>query len=795
MAVTESMATGDEPVFGPLLRELRLAASLTIEGLAETSGVSVRGIGDLERGRRAAPQRRTVAALADGLKLTAPQRQCLLSAARAGRSDGYTPVGVQAVPRGIPDFVGRERELSRLTELVAKGSVRQPSDAGAGSPVPGAVPVIVAVSGPPGAGKTTLALQAARRLAGHFPDGQVVVDMRGLDTESPAPAELMLGVLRALRVTDRELMHAGPQGHVHLYRRTLAERRFVLVLDNARDEAQVRPLLPGAGRGLVVVTSRRMLTGLEDVHRLPVDGLDAREATTLLTTLAGGERADTDAGHFERIAGYCGHLPLALRLAGRWLAAHEGWSVARLADRLASDTGRLDTLAAGDVRVTTAFDLSYRRLGSDAAGMFRRLALVPGPDVSAAGAAQLSGKHLFDAEDTLEELVEAGLLGVERDRYRMHDLLRIYALDRLNAEEDAADIAGAGAALHDWLLGTAVVAGRWFEPGYGAPPADWNGRVDLSTADKGRLWLQDEGANWLAAFRAAAASGDHAVVVEVAESLHWFSDQWIYWGHWPEVFATAAGSAHALGDAVLEATHLNYLAWARLMCEGRYRESLTHSAGALALAEAAADTGQQAWAHFYQAWAYRRLAEYGTAAGHMRRAGSLFESVGDPQGSLTARQGLASILSASGRAEEALDAFRAALRFLDEAGEGIEPHAADFARSGLHSGMAHSCEQLGKTEDAVGHLRRAVELSARSGNAGLESRDLDTLGRILLGTGRTAEAREVFARIVSLGPYADPHIAGKAVERLASLDAADMRTDGADREDRGEAHAAGADGP
>ncbi|GAB2997120.1 XRE family transcriptional regulator [Streptomyces pseudoechinosporeus] len=789
------MATGDEPAFGSLLRELRLAASLTIEGLAEASGVSVRGIGDLERGRRAAPQRRTVTALAEGLKLPASQRQRLLSAARAGRSDGYTPVGVQAVPRGTPDFVGRERELSWFTGLAGKVSGRQAPDGGGATPGAATAPVIVAVSGPPGAGKTTLALQAARRLAGHFPDGQIVVDMRGLDTKSPAPAELMLGVLRALRVADRELMNAGPEGHVRLYRQSLAERRFVLVLDNARDEAQVRPLLPGAGSGLVMVTSRRMLTGLEDVHRLPLDGLDAREATTLLTALAGAERADTDPGQFERIARYCGHLPLALRLAGHWLAAHKTWPVARLADRLAPDTGRLDALVAGDVRVSAAFDLSYRRLSTAAAGMFRRLALVPGPDVAAAGAAQLSGQHLFDAEDTLEELVEAGLLGVERDRYRMHDLLRIYALNRLDAEEAPADVTGARAALHDWLLGTAIVAGRWFEPGYGEPPADWNGYVDLSTADKGRLWLQEEGANWLAALRAAAGAGEHARVVEVAESLHWFSDQWIYWGHWPEVFATAADSAKACGDPVLEATHLNYLAWARLVCEGRYRDSLPHSVGALALAEAAADTSQQAWAHFYQAWAYRKLAEYGTAAGHMSRAGHLFESVDDLQGSLNARHGLALILSDFGRSEEALDAFRRALEFLDEAGDGIEPHAADFARTGLYAGMAYSSEQLGMMEEAVAHLRQAIDLSARSGNTGLESRDLDKLGRILLGMGRTAEAREVFARIVSLGPYAEPRIAREAAARLGSRDARAIRTDSADREKGQEAPAAGADRP
>ncbi|MDQ0904920.1 tetratricopeptide (TPR) repeat protein/transcriptional regulator with XRE-family HTH domain [Streptomyces canus] len=769
-AVGSEAMTQDEPDFGALLRELRQTASMTIEGLSEASGVSVRGIGELERGRRTAPQRRTVNALADGLGLAAPQRRRLVSAARAGRSDGYTPVGVQVVPPGHLDFVGRERELAYLTGLARRVADRRAPRGGGARTDPDGPPAVVAVSGPPGMGKTTLALQAARRLTEDFPDVQIVVDMRGLDAEPPTPAELMLGVLRALRVADREVAKAGPEGHVHLYRQTLAQRRFALVLDNARDEAQVRPLLPGSGTGIVVVTSRRMLTGLEGVHRLGLDGLDRREATMLLSTLVGDERAD-DTAALDKIAQYCGHLPLALRLAGSWLAVNRTAPVARLVERLAPDEERLRTLAARDLEVSAAFDLSYRQLSTPAARMFRRLALVPGSDVSAAGAAQLCGQSSFDAEDTLEELVEAGLLGVERDRYRMHDLLRLYAQAKLDAEEDAQDKAEARAALCDWLLRTAIVAGRWFEPGAGTPPGTPNGDVNLSSADRGRAWLQDEGANWLAALRAAGQSGRHALVVEVAESLHWFSDQWIYWGYWPEVFGMAADSAEVLGDPVLQATHLNYLAWARLLCQGRYRDSLTHSVRALALARQAGDTCQQAWAYVYQGWAHRELTEYETAAEHMSRAGHLFETAQDPQGSLTALHGVALILADSGRSEEAIGAYRRALDFLETAGDRIEPHAADFARAGSYSGLARSCESLGRTQEAVAHLRKSVDISERVGNIGLESRYLRRLGELLLGMGRTVEAREALSRLVSLGPYADPDAAREAAALIASLDA------------------------
>ncbi|MGC0334036.1 tetratricopeptide (TPR) repeat protein/transcriptional regulator with XRE-family HTH domain [Streptomyces sp. SAI-170] len=748
--------TGERDVFGALLRELRLAASLTIEALAERSGVSVRGIGDLERGRRAAPQRRTVAALADGLALAEADRERLLAAARAGRSPGYSPAGVRAFPRGIADFVGREAELAHLERLVEAEA---------------AAPVVVAVSGAPGTGKTTLALHAARRLADRFPDGQLVLELRGTQDSPPEPAELMLGVLKALQVSDKDLAQAGPQGHPALYRRLLAERRFLLVLDDARDERQVRPLLPGAGAGLVVVTSRRMLTGLESVHRLPLGELTADEAAALLRGLVGTERAAAEPAAMEDVARRCGHLPLALRIAGNWLATRTGWSVGRLADRLALEERRLDALSAGDMRVTAAFDLSYRQLTPSAARLFRRLALIPGPDTAAPAAAELTGQALFDAEDTLEELVEAGLLGTDGDRYRLHDLLRLFARDRLAADEDAAEVEAARAALYRMLLETAVVAGRWFEPDHGAPPASWRGSVDLSDAGKAGQWLRAEGPNWLAALRAAATAGEHTTVVRLAEALHWFSDQWIFWGHWPEVFGSAARAARALGDPVLEATQLNYHAWAMLLCEGRPGDSLALSAEALEAARLAGDTAQQAWAHYYQAWAHRRLGSYAAAAEHNQLAAGLFRAVDDLHGFIQSEYARAVDLNDQGEREAAVDAFLGGLALLDELGERIAPHVADFTRRGLHAGLGNTLTKLERWDEAVTHLETAVGICRDSGNAALESLHLSQLGDALLAAGDTAAARDAFARCAGLGPDADPQRVATARARLAALDA------------------------
>ncbi|PPS85388.1 ATP-binding protein [Streptomyces sp. MH60] len=753
---------GGQVAFGALLRELRLAASLTIEGLAETSGVSVRGIGDLERGRRAAPQRRTVAALADGLGLGEADRERLLTTARTGRVPGYSPTGVRSFPRGIDDFIGREHEIKQLTDLARP--------AGAGESWGPAGPTVVVISGPPGAGKTTLALQAAQAVAGAFPGGQLVVDLRGMADDPPGPAALMLGVLKALQVADRDLARVGPEGHPELYRHLLADQRCLLVLDNARDEAQVRPLLPSAGTGLVLVTSRRMLTGLDSVRRLPLAELGPEEATALLAGLVGSDRAGAEPAALAEVAERCGHLPLALRVAGNWLATRTGRSVRHLADRLAHEDRRLQVLSAGDVHVSAAFALSYQQLTPAAARLFRRLALVPGADTSPAAAARLTGQDVYDTEDTLEELVETGLLGTTGTRYRLHDLLRLYARTCLDAEEGTGDTDAARVSLHGWLLETAIVAGRWYEPDYGALPDGWDGDVDLSGPDPARAWLQAEGDNWLAAYRTAAATGEHTTVVEVAEALHWFSDQWIFWGHWTEIFDTAARSAQALGDPLLEATQLNYHAWALYLIEGRHHDSIDRAAQALTAAERAGDLNQQAWSRIYQSSAYRALEDFDRAMERTLQAADLFEAGGDLNGSLQTRFTVCSVLVKTDRPSEGLAFLAETFAFMDEAGDRITPHIAHFASVQMHSVSSDAHRSLGNWDAAVDHLHTALDLS--QDNPGMSSRLLNKLGHALTDAGRTQPAREAFHSCIALGPDADPSKVADAHEQLALLDAA-----------------------
>ncbi|MET9595439.1 tetratricopeptide repeat protein [Streptomyces sp. NPDC006516] len=762
----------EREVFGALLRQLRLDAHLTIQGLADLSGVSARGIGDLERGRRAAPRRRTVAALAAGLGLDTEQCGRLLTVARRGRGPASSAMPVHSFPRRTDDFVGRLPELVSLTALAAE----EVSPAGGGgSARDGSQPVVVTVAGPPGMGKTALALHAATKLVPHFPDGQMVLDLRGMD-ETPASAtELMLSVLKAFRVADGELVKAGPTGHAALYQDLLAERRCLLIFDNGCDEEQVEPLLPERGRSMVVVTSRRVLIGLRNVHRICLSELAQHEAVAFLTTAIGEERATREASALREVAHLCGYLPLALRVAGSWLATRTGWTVRRLADRLASDEHRLDSPVAGGRKVSAAFDLSYRQLTPDAARLFRRLSVVPGPDAGVACAAQLLGQDLPSAEDTLEELVEAGLLGPRGDRFRLHDLLRLYASGRLEAEEGHEEAERVRGGLYRWLLETTIVAGRWFEPGHGAPPAHWRGLVDLSSAALARQWLQIQGANWLAALRAAAQAGEHPLVVEVAESLHWFSDQWVFWGHWPEVYDMAARSAGLLGDEVMRATHLNYYAWALIVCESRPEAGLPVASQALAAALREGDVPQQAWAHYYQGWAHRSMERFAEAAEQYGRATPLFASTGDHHGSLWARHGCCSNLLSQGEGAAALAAYQQTLTMLEDAGDLIETHIAAAARISIESGIGRSYALLEKWDDAVTHIRRAVRLSDALGNLSLRSIHLLHLGEVLLSQGREEEAHEAFRACVALGSDADPVRLAEASARLARLNTKAVR--------------------
>ncbi|MFF0414791.1 ATP-binding protein [Kitasatospora sp. NPDC004745] len=726
---------------GPLLRAHRHAATLTLEELSERSGVSARAIGDMERGHSRGPQPRTVDALATALGLPPDDAAALLAAARSGRRRQPAVTARPCeLPPAVPDFTGRATETDWLARTTTDPRAHRVS----------------IVSGAPGLGKTALVLHAGRALGERFADGCLFLDLRGLDTDPVPPHDALASLLRALGVRERDLPVDTAERQT-LYRGLLRERDALVVLDNAAHEGQLRALLPGPGRGTVWVTSRRSLTGIEHARRLVLEPLPAESATTLLGAIlaqrddhparddrpaGGGHPADPAA--LARVADLCGHLPLALRIAGNRLLSRPAWDARDLADRLDDEDLRLHRLAAGDLRIRSAFRLSYEQLGEPERRLFRRLALVPGPDFDAAAGAVLTGLRPGPVEEMLDELLELGLLGTTAgDRMLFHDLLRLYARERLDEEEGAQERLAADTALHRWLLDTAAAAGQCFQPDGPRPGSAF------ATPRAAQLWLEAESANWLAALRRAAVEGRHPEVVRTAESMHWFSDRWTYWGHWPEVFGLSRTAARALGDTAAEATHTNYLAWAQLSCLGRPREALATAGQAADLADRAGDTVQQAWARFYAASAANRLGDLDTAVRRARHSAELFAAAGDREGHPQALMALSAAQHRQGAEADSLATADTILGLLaDPATAPGAAHIVDFTTANALIGKGRALLGLDRPAEAEAAFTQARRVSDRVGVPMLtgiaavgQARALDALGERDRAVAAAREAR------------------------------------------------------
>ncbi|MFI6317506.1 ATP-binding protein [Nonomuraea sp. NPDC050556] len=720
--------------FGALLRGFRHAAKLTIEELSHASGVSVRAIGNMERGASRGPQRRTVQALARALDLTPQAAQELTEAASGGRPRSAVTVGGACeFPRDMGDFTGRTAELDVLDDLA--DGVR------AGGPA-----VVVTISGPAGMGKTSLAVHAAERLAGRFPDGRLYVDLRGMDALPLAPATALARLLKGLGVAERSIPSDEAE-RAGQYRALLRERRCLIVLDNAAGEAQVRPLLPAAGPGMTLITSRRSLAGLEGVRQIPLAQLPGEEAAALLAAIIGRERAGADPRGLAEVARLCGNLPLAVRIAGNRLQSRPGWDLGQLAGRLGDEERRLEALAAGDLAVAGAFHLSYRQLSPTAQRVFRRLALAAAPDFGVPLAAVLAELDVWEAEDALEELVELGLLQSPfAARYRFHDLVRLYARARLSEQEPIEEQRSARRRMESWLLDVAVVAGRWFEPGFGAPPPGWNAVIALEGADEAEAWLRSESEAWLAALRAASRDGEHARVVEVAESMHWFSDRWMHCGFWREVFERSSAAAGALDDPGLQAVHLNYLSWALSITERRFADGERAALAALELAEKAGDVRQMGWSLMYASWALRDLGgtdDLRGAVEHAMRGADLLAREGDAEGYAQAVLSAADCLSRLDQVEEALALLRELAAALGDPSYGGSPAIIAFSLGSALDGLGDAYSSLGRWPEAVEHYRQALPQLRAHPIVRSIGRTLRHLATALDATGEPEAARQV----------------------------------------------------
>jgi tetratricopeptide (TPR) repeat protein/transcriptional regulator with XRE-family HTH domain len=701
--------------FGELLRQLRLDNGLTLEGLADRARVAVRTISDLELGKARSPRESTVARLAWGLRLEEPAKARFMAIAR-GRPvlDGLpATIGTsppQTLLRDIASFTGRAWELTELT-----------------APVASATPQVTvrAISGMAGIGKTALAVRAAHRLASRYPDGQIFL---GLHAHTPgqqpvAAAEALAILLQTAGVEARQIP-GGLGARARLWRHWLAGKRMLLLLDDAADSEQVRPLLPGTPGSLVLVTSRQELTALEDAHPVRLGVLPADEAARLLARLAARPDVDVEDPAVAEIALLCGNLPLALGILGRRLRHSLAWSPADLAADLTRARDRLAQLHTESVSVAAAFDLSYQDLSDAQQRMFRRLGLHLGSDIDAWAAAALAGVGPDDAQGLLQALCHQNLITEPaRGRYRFHDLIREHARAMTEAQDPAAERKAATERLLDYYQYAADRAEALLARQTRPQPVSATGAAPSAETPAVRdreyalSWARTERANLFACLDHATATGQAARVVALTAGVAALLRHDGPWAEAIDRHTAAAESARRLGDRLSQANALDELGIV-LRLTGDYRGAAEAQEEALRIYGQLGSRLGRANALSHLGYVHSLTDEYQQATADLREALALYRGLGDRLGQPDALNHLGTVLRLTGDFQGAAQTLEQALGLCRELGyrQG-EANALIYLgavrrRTGDFQGAAESLEQaLGIFLDLEHRLGQANALS------------------------------------------------------------------------------------
>jgi tetratricopeptide (TPR) repeat protein/transcriptional regulator with XRE-family HTH domain len=746
------------------LAQRRKTVGLTQEQLAERLGVERTTVVRWERGETQ-PQPWLQPRLAAALGVSAGRIEELLAT-------GGAPAGTQsraaAVPRQLPaavaDFTGRAAELAALTGMLNR--------AGAGAP--GTV-VISAIGGTAGVGKTALALHWAHQVAARFDDGQLYVNLRGFDPSgSPVTAaEAIRGFLDALGVPP-ERIPASPEAQAGLYRSLLSGKRILILADNARDEQQVRPLLPASPGSLVLVTSRSHLSGLaaaDGARLLSLDVLTDDEATQLLAPRIGHTRAAAEPEAISEIARLCGRLPLALAVAAARAAARPWFSLAGLADELADSAGRLDALDAGDPgsSVRAVFSWSYEQLSGEAARMFRLLGVHPGPDVTLPAAASLAGMAEADAGRLLRELARAHLIAEHvPGRYAFHDLLRAYAAEQAHAHGNHDDRAAATGRMLDHYLHTGARAALLLipakEPVALAPLRPGAAAGQPADYAQAMAWFEQEHQVLLAAIALAAESGFDGHAWQLPWALASFQHIRGHWQEWVATQRTALAAATRLGDTAAQALSGRLLAIA-CICLGDHDQARSHFASSLMLCQRLGDLLGEARIHQNLGVLAQRQGRHADALGHAEQALRLYQANGDKAASAAALNGVGWCHGLLGDYEQARGFCRQALTLCAEAGDRrLEGDTWDSVGYAEHN--------LGNLAEAAACYRRALSLYRESGDRFDEADTLTHLGDNHQAVGELAQARETWQQALAILEDLQHPLADQVRAKLASTNGA-----------------------
>ncbi|MEU9294583.1 BTAD domain-containing putative transcriptional regulator [Streptomyces sp. NPDC048266] len=634
------------------------------------------------------------------------------------------PQGGNFLPYDVPDFTGREDELDGLIRLWSGDG--------------GGVVTISAIDGMAGVGKTTLAVHAGHRLADRFPDGQLFVDLQAHTAgQAPLDAGAALEILLGQLGVPAAQIPASVSDRAALWRSELSGRRVLTVLDNALGADQVRPLLPGASRALVLITSRRRLTDLDGAHALSLDVLPAADAVELFAAIV-GERAAAEPLAVLDVLQLCGFLPLAVRIAAARLHHRPRWTVAYLADRLRDQRRRLSELATSERGVAAAFTLSYEQLTPDQQRMFRLLGLQPGRDISAEAASTLADLPLDDAEMLLEDLLDAHVLAQHQlGRYTFHDLLREHALATAAAQEPADARREALGRLFHHYLHTASTAidhlypeGRNRRPRIPAPATPGSPPRDEAEAI---TWLDGERANLMATGQYASEHDWHSHTSRLAATLHRYLLGHAHQADAMALHGLALRAGRRSGDTAAEARTLLDLGEVHFWWHGAYEQAGEHYGQALDLARESGDRGAEARALQNLGTLSARRREYDRAEDHCTRSLGLFRELGDRGGEARCLTDLGTVHERRGRYEDAHEHHRQALRVYRETGSRIGEIIV-LNNIGLLN------QRQGRYDEARRRHREALELSRRYDFPGDEAESLNALAEAARSLGDLARA-------------------------------------------------------
>jgi DNA-binding SARP family transcriptional activator/Tfp pilus assembly protein PilF len=660
---------------------------------------------------------------------------------RPGRGPRSVPVPAQ-LPADVTDFTGRDEQVKRLCDLLA--------GAGAGSDT-GAVRIAV-VAGAGGLGKTSLAVHAAHRVRRKFPDGQLYVDLLGATSTPLSPGDVLARFLRDLGVDGRQIP-VDEAERAGRYRTALASRRMLVVLDNARDAAQVRPLLPGAASSAVLVTTRSRMPDLASTRLVDLNVLDDDEALTLFIKAVGDDRAAAEPEATAELLEACAGLPLAIRICAARLATRSGWSIQAMASRLRDEHHRLDELRAGDLAVRASFQVSFASLLTTAgpddiapADAFRLLGLWQGPSISAAAAAALFGTPEYLAANALETLVDVHLLeSTSPDRYKFHDLLRVYSSERAVADLSGPEREAAVGRLLGWYLRTADAAAQVILPYRYQVPLDAGlaGKPALGFAATGDAlaWYDSERVNVVAATRQAAAAGLHDIAWRLpAPLISMFNRR----GNWADCIAThriALDSARRAGNRQGEAWVLNNLGQAL---------GFTHMSEGIELLERSLAIRREIGDRLGEAQAANNLSDAYVVLGRTDEALDLLRRALDLNREVGYRYGEGLVLNNLGEAFLDLDGPDEAIGYLLQA-------RRVFAEIKLQHGVGYALHNLGRAQlslgqdsDALDCLEQALVIHTKAGDRHRQAFTLRYLGLAQKHNGLAAQARESWQQAAAI---------------------------------------------